>query len=551
MYFPLIRRIFLFIATVCLISFSLILIHTIHEDLAVSWELIVGAVAALLVVLLSWVAMAKTDDYLVPGHTRFFLIGTVVLTLPPALTLFLFFLSSKDFPQTYLFYFGVAPLALAIGHIFLAVIKMREAYGLPQDYRPDPHPFLLGHIPVGISLPVLLVSIACLGLSVAEIEFESRFDDTVAEIEQGPVLSLLDRQSAARELFDLGVTTREQEQYRRSFELFQRAAQYGHPEADYEIAQFHAGDGFLRNLPLAYENFKKAAAAGHLEATFRVGKIYRHGELGVDIDFSKAREYLSTAAEAGHLAAQTQLGHLYNRGEGIPRNPEQAFYWFHRAARQGDPVAQNDVGIFYLQGVGVEANPSEGLQWILQSAESGLTVAEYNLARALHTGELLTQDYSGAFTYFKRLADKNIPYGFYMMGQQHLNGEGVEQDYAAAFRLFSEGAARNDPASKYALAVCYLEGLGVEVYTTAALAYLESAARLGYADAQLRLGEIYLAGTLILQDRAEAAALFQTAAANGHERAQASLAKLEPMLTAAELSQAKERFLVRSAGSSN
>jgi uncharacterized protein len=541
MYLPLIRRIFLFFSIVCLISFSLILILTIHEDLAVSWKSVVGAVAALLVVLLSWIAMTKTDDYLVPRHTRLFLIGTVVLTLPSALTLFLFFLSSKDFPQTYLFYFGVVPLALAIGHIFLAVITMREAYGLPPDYRPDPHQFLFGHLPVGISFPVLFVSIALLGVSVTEIKFESRFDDTVAEVEQGPMLSLLDRQSAARDLFELGTQEKEREQYRRSFELFQRASQYGHPEADYEIAQFHAGDGFLRNLPLAYENFKKAAANGHLEAIFRLGKMYRHGELGVEIDFTKAREYLSIAADAGHLAAQTQLGHLYNRGEGIPRDPEQAFYWFHRAAQQGDPVAQNDVGIFYLQGVGVEANPSEGLQWILQSAESGLTVAEYNLARALYTGELLTQDYSAAFGYFKRLADKNIPYGFYMMGLQHLNGQGVEQDYDAAFRLFSEGAARRDPASKYALALCYFEGLGVEVYTTAGLAYLESAASLGYADAQFLLGEIYLEGRLVLRDRAEAVVFFRTAAANGHERAKVSLEILEPSLTTAELSQIRDR----------
>jgi TPR repeat protein len=544
MYLPLLRRLFLFAAVVCLISFSLLLIHSIHEGLPISWKLVAGAVTALLVVLLSWIAMAKTDDYLTPAHNRIFLAATVALTAPSALALFLFFQYSRDFPATYLYYFGVAPAVLAIGHIVVSVIKMREAYGLPPNYRSEANPWLFGLLPAGASLPILLVSAGLLGLSIKEVRHESRFDDTVAEVPPRPPLSPVDREAAANELFQLGLKEKDEERYRRSFELFQQASLYGHPGANYEIALFHAGNGFLRNLPSAYEYFRKAASQGHLEATFRLGKMYRHGELGTEVDSIQAREYLTLAAEAGHLQAQTQLGHLYNRGEGVAANPEQAFYWFHRAALQGDPVAQNDVGIFYLQGVGVEANQEEGLRWVSQAAESGLTVAEYNLARALHVGELLPRDYLRAFEYFQRLANKNIPYGFYMMGQQYLNGHGVEQDHAAAFSAFSEGAARRDPASKYYLALCYLNGLGVEAYSTAGLAYLESSASLGYAEAQFLLGEIHLAGKIILQDRAEAAALFRTAAAQGLEKAINSLEELEPILTSEEMSLADQRLSV-------
>lgn len=525
----------------CFISFSLIFVHTLREGAPCSWQLGAGVGTALLVIFSSWIAMAKTDDYLVPKHARCFFIATAVTAAFPSLGLFCFFLFSEQFPESYLLSFGIAPALFSGFYIFFAAIRIREAYGLPPNYRPEAKTIVSGAIPLILSLPALVVSMVFLGSSIKTLRFESRFDTSLPEFEE-ETIDAVDRQLQSEELFQLAKAEQRREKYRSAFELFLQAADYGHPEADYELALFFSGEGYLRNLALAHDHFVKAHALGHLEATFRLGKIYRHGELGLEVDSTKAHDYLETAATAGHLEAQTQLGHLYNKGEGVPINPDRAFYWFHKAALQGDLVAQNDVGIFYLQGVGVEANATEGLRWITNAAEEGLTVAEYNLGRALYAGEIVPQDYERAFTYFTRLAEKYIAYGFLMVGQHYLNGHGVEQDLEAAFLAFAEGAGRGDTAAQYQLALCYLRGLGVESNSAAGISYLERAASRSNAEAQLLLGEIYLEGKLMLQDRAAAAAFFRAAVANGLEKAAPALAELESTLTAEEKSYAAERF---------
>ena len=53
--------------------------------------------------------------------------------------------------------------------------------------------------------------------------------------------------------------------------------------------------------------------------------------------------------------AQIQLGVLYSKGEGVAKNQEQAFFWFHKAAVEGgQPLAQAMVGDCYFSGQGVK-----------------------------------------------------------------------------------------------------------------------------------------------------------------------------------------------------
>jgi len=47
------------------------------------------------------------------------------------------------------------------------------------------------------------------------------------------------------------------------------------------------------------------------------------------------------SAEQGFAKAQFNLGRMYANGKGVPKDYEQAFYWYTQAAEQGDADAQN------------------------------------------------------------------------------------------------------------------------------------------------------------------------------------------------------------------
>lgn len=541
MFQALFRRILLFLATLFLAAFGLILVHALHETGSLTWKPLTGVATAFFLALLPlWAALARADDYLIPTHGRLFFFTTAAVTMLGSTSLLLYFFFSNS-SRIDFFYFGLVPFIFALIYLGLAFIRIQEAYAFPRDYRAETNAFRVAVLPLAIAVPGLGLSAILLVLTAAEMGSDSR----TATITEEPPRMQIDaaaRQMQAHDLFQLAKNQQRQEHYRRSFELFRQAAEYKHPEADYELALIYSGEGYLRNLPLAYEHFHKAHLAEHLEATFRLGRIYRHGELGIEKDPSKALYYLSLAAEAGHLEAQSQLGHIHNRGEGVEIRPDLAFKWFLAAAQQGDGVAMNDVGIFYLQGVGTTQNVEEGVYWLSKAVDQGIPVAEYNLGLAFYNGVFLPPDYERSFLYFSKLAEKGVPVGFRKVGLQLLRGEGVDQDVKAAFQAFVQGAAKQDPGSLYHLGLCYLEGIGTHSDSAAAVSYLERAALLGNSDAQYRLGRIYLEGKVILRDKAGAATLFRAAASRGLAEAAAALENLEPTLSQQERTDVDERF---------
>lgn len=543
MFFSLSRRILLFLAFLFLVSFSLIFVHDLQQGNDLSWPLAAGAGCSLLVLLWNWAGIVKTDDYIIPRHARIFFIVTASVVGCVGFTLCGFFLIADDYPSSYLLYFGILPAIVGGAYILFAVIGTREAFALPREYRPTPRPVVWGILPCTVSLFALAIAAGALALATRELVLEPRPGASAEETGAPNDPDSTEPPVRAEDLYQLAKAQQGQDAYRHAFTLFQKAAVLGHTEADYELGLIHNGDGYLRDVSLAYQHFQRARSEGHLEATFLLGRAYRHGELGLSPDYTKAREYLETAAQAGHLEAQTQLGHLYNRGQGMAApDEEKAFYWFKKAAEQGDPIAQNDLGIFYLNGTGTEPNAAEGLRWLKEAADGGATVAQYNLGRSLYEGVLVPQDYPAAFALFTKLTEKGVAYGFQMIGLHHFHGHGVAQDYEAAVEAFSQGAARGNDVSAFYLGRCYLEGLGVEKDSESALPLLEQAAAQAHTEAQLLLGRLYLEGSVILRDRAQAATWFRTAAESGSEEAAAELEALERILTEEERAEVTVRY---------
>ena len=65
-----------------------------------------------------------------------------------------------------------------------------------------------------------------------------------------------------------------------------------------------------------------------------LGGLYYDG-LGVQQDFTVAREWYEKAAMLGGPRAMFSLGRLYEEGSGVPRDRDQARQWYQKALDAG------------------------------------------------------------------------------------------------------------------------------------------------------------------------------------------------------------------------
>ena len=120
----------------------------------------------------------------------------------------------------------------------------------------------------------------------------------------------------------------------------------------------------------AVKYFKRAAELGHASAQFNLGCCYDEGE-GVTQNYYEAVKWYRKAAEQGNADAQLNLGNCYDNGEGVPQDYQEAIKWYRKAAEQGDAVAQSNLGDCYENGQGVTQNTKEAIKWYRLAAEQG------------------------------------------------------------------------------------------------------------------------------------------------------------------------------------
>ncbi|KAI9278103.1 hypothetical protein BY458DRAFT_503885 [Sporodiniella umbellata] len=99
-------------------------------------------------------------------------------------------------------------------------------------------------------------------------------------------------------------------------------------------------------FPLAIEYFKKANNIGMSIAAFRLGKIYEHGQLGIQKDLCEAYRYYTRASEMKCHEAMIELSRMYK--EGIPgylnTHPVMAYKWCLYATEGGNETAEYMLG---------------------------------------------------------------------------------------------------------------------------------------------------------------------------------------------------------------
>ncbi len=120
--------------------------------------------------------------------------------------------------------------------------------------------------------------------------------------------------------------------YDKAKNLWQPLAEKGEVCAQRGMGKLYSkGRGVDRDFTKAIEWYRPAAEKGDAESQYRLSVGYAYG-LGVEKDEAKAMMWLRKAAENGQKRAQKSLAKGYEDGlHGLPRDPEQAKYWYDRS----------------------------------------------------------------------------------------------------------------------------------------------------------------------------------------------------------------------------
>ncbi|WP_261884542.1 J domain-containing protein [Vibrio pomeroyi] len=80
-------------------------------------------------------------------------------------------------------------------------------------------------------------------------------------------------------------------------------------------------------------------------------------------------------------ASQYQLAQAYELGTDVPKNIDDAFYWYSQSADNGNAAAQFKLGEWYLAGTSVEQDNKQALEWFIKAALQGNKQAPLEVAK--------------------------------------------------------------------------------------------------------------------------------------------------------------------------
>ncbi len=118
-----------------------------------------------------------------------------------------------------------------------------------------------------------------------------------------------------------------------------------------------------------------AATQGYATAALELNR-QRRGGAEMTVDEPAIARAMRKQTDTGNLDAMRALAVLYLDGRGVERDPTEALRLLHRAADGGSGEAEEDLAILLLRGgPGVPANREEALRWLARSGSHGNTDA--------------------------------------------------------------------------------------------------------------------------------------------------------------------------------
>jgi uncharacterized protein len=211
-------------------------------------------------------------------------------------------------------------------------------------------------------------------------------------------------------------------------------------------------------------------------------------------DFATALRIYRELAERGDAVSQYALGRMYVRGEGVPKDPDQARYWFSIARDQTAAL------------------------------------------KAYNRG-----DHATAMRIYRPLAEKNQSLAEYIIGLMYANGQGVAENYGEALKWLKKAGEHGEAKAQFSVGVIYFKGLGVPQNHAEASKWYRRSADQGNATAQYNLGAMYAKGETMAQDSVTAYMFYTLAAKLGIKAAETAKEQLARSMSATQVAEAEKR----------
>jgi TPR repeat protein len=296
-----------------------------------------------------------------------------------------------------------------------------------------------------------------------------------------------------------------EEQPIEAFALFRKAAELGHPEAQYQLGEcYMEALGVEESVEEGNKWYLRSAELGHPEAQYQLGCSYNMG-LGVEESEKDASIWLKKAAEQGHVNAIGELNAIaFGEGLGVEESEVEAFKLYLKAAELGHPEAQYELGGCYLEGSGVEESEREAFKWYKKAGEQGNADAMAELAIAYEYGngveeskveafkwylEAAEQGNSAAILWYIKVAERGDAEAQFWFGKRFYFGYGdIEQDGTKAVGWLKKAAKQGHSAAMYMIGLCLDNDVqGIEKDVEKARKWFKRAAKKGHAAAKIRL----------------------------------------------------------------
>lgn len=177
--------------------------------------------------------------------------------------------------------------------------------------------------------------------------------------------------------------------------LYRKAADLGVVRAKINLARCLISTGTQEDKTVARNLYLEAAQHGHTDAQYSLADIIEY------IEEERAVQWFEHAAESGELMAQLKLARMYQWKK--PPDMSQAVHWTRKAAEQGYDRAQFDLAKFLARGDGCEKDEQQAVEWYRKAADQGNVEALFELAVCVENGVGVAQDQKAALELFERL----------------------------------------------------------------------------------------------------------------------------------------------------
>lgn len=274
---------------------------------------------------------------------------------------------------------------------------------------------------ISLFYPCLVVS-ACLALAFSQ---EPQADETLGKKEISSADQIFEKARGLLHGTDGGSPEPE-----KAFELFNQAAELGHPDSLGAVGYFYS-EGIIveKNDAVAFWWFEQGAHRGSAKSAFNLANFYVEGR-GVEPTPQAAFYYFSIAAENGMAEAHASMADFLLFGIHGTVDQELALKHARIAAEAGVPQAWNLLGVIYENGLGATADLSKAEGCFRKAAIAGNAKGQTNLGLLLDPRSDDKSKRSEAISWLVSAESKGEPVATKLL--QELSNEKFGPEVAAA-----------------------------------------------------------------------------------------------------------------------